>query len=187
MTIEQIINNEYLFKQLKQISKHYYKSKGVYNLNIEYEDFEQDCILQLTRKIKYFDSDVSKITSFMYMIVNNFCCTLIKKTLRVGSNKFGENKFEFQSNMIRLNEKNSEGDELEGGFQGSNDSEMVSNSSVSHFINNGSFTDIQKKIIILLSDGYNQTEISKLLQVSINTIQYHMKQLRKNKIFQDCM
>jgi RNA polymerase sigma factor (sigma-70 family) len=182
MDINYILENEELKKYLSDsIGKTYHRFK-LYKA-VEFEDFSQDCYIEVLKKIRLFEETKSNIKSYITLIVMSMAKMEIKKA--TGKIKIdGKNKLEIKLNTLSFDYSYSEDEEnSNNAFESiiGNNVDYDNKILIEEIMKMNNLSNFQKDIFKLFYKGYNCREIGKILDRDINTV-YKSFYSMKNKI-----
>jgi RNA polymerase sigma factor (sigma-70 family) len=185
MDINYILENEELKKYLSDsIGKTYHRFK-LYKA-VEFEDFSQDCYIEVLKKIRLFEETKSNIKSYITLIVMSMAKMEIKKA--TGKIKIdGKNKLEIKMDTLSFEYTYNEDDRSSRNYNNNFESLIGDNVDydnkilVEEIMKMDNLSEFQKDIFKLFYKGYNCREIGKILDRDINTV-YKSFYAMKNKI-----
>lgn len=163
--INEIINNKRLNNFINAICIKYYRKFFLDNY-FDYEEFKQEIYVDLCKYLKSYDENKSKLTTYIYKTIENCSSNLYQKQLakkRIYKKVNIDN--EYIKNTIKDNSDTTINIEYE---------ELIQ-----YLINKHKKDKYYKFIIIKLCEGYNSTQIAKLLNVSRSVTDRRIHKLRE--------
>lgn len=181
MNINEVFENKEIQKYINAwVEKTYYdyKLKSI----IEKDDFYQDVNICLFRKLKSYDESKSSINTFIYNVIRSTGKNSIQ--LAQGRAK-GIDKLDIKRNSVSMDKSftlengniGTLGDFIQNDY--SLEDEVIQVNIINDMLNMDSLSEIQKTLLRLLLEGYTKAEISKILNITYNTVEYHFKKSKE--------
>jgi RNA polymerase sigma factor (sigma-70 family) len=180
MVINEILENEELSKNLNDaMGKTFYRYKIFIIMNLD--EFKQECYLFLMKKLKYFDSEKSKIKSYISTLVMTCASECIKQA---NGQSTEYNKKEIKEQSISMDKPFGSDNEqafsnyildMNSDFQDKSLEKIF----VEEILNFEGLTDLQRQVLKLTYEGYTQDKIALMLKTTQTNISTHFKRAKR--------
>lgn len=174
MKFETVMQDEKLMRRVKYLCKSYYDT-SIVKYCMEYEDYYQEQLIAIYKKISLYNEEKSSINTFIELCIKSNHINIY----RVVSAK--KNKINNIQNKYYIDAEICDGEDSYSILKGDDDV----NISMSYFKEKYKelLTDEEYKIVDLLLMGYSQIQVGKILEFKNQQIKYKIKKIREKLIF----
>lgn len=185
MTFNELIENDKLNKKLNDCIAKTFNRFSLYRI-CELDDFKQDVLIHIFKHIDKFDESKSSLNSYIPLLV----MTVGKKIIGDAHGRCKTvDKMEVFKNNISLDNQKENDDKSYGDFISLNDYDLEQNV-VNELLFDEIFrlpelSEIKKQILYLYKEGYNNKEVSEMLETSRQNVAQHFRNAKRiivNKI-----
>ena len=174
MDFNTIMENDKLMRRVKYLSKSYYNT-SIVKYCMEYEDYYQEQLIGIYKKLSLYNQEKSSINTFVEMCIKSNHID-IYRTVSAEKNKINnmQNKYYIDAEVCDSEDSHSI-------LKGEDDI----NISMSFFKETYKelLTDEEYKIVDLLLMGFSQIQVGKILGFKNQQIKYKIKKIREKLMF----
>ena len=174
MDFNTIIENEKIMKTIKYLCWSYYET-SIIKYSMEYEDYYQEQLIALYKKLLSYNEEKSSIKTFLEMCIKTNHID-IYRSVSAEKNKINNNQ-----NKFYIDAELSDGHDSHSILKGEDDVSLT----MEFFKENYKelLTEEEYKIVDYLIMGYSQIETGKILGFKPQQIKYKIKKIREKMKF----